>query len=210
MTVDPRLDATRDFDAAAPTWDEAPRRVQLARDVAAAMLRAIPFRSDMNVLDYGCGTGLVTLHLRPHVARITGADTSRGMLDVLAGKVRDLGLDGVETHLLDSATPWPGRFHAVVSSMTLHHVEHLEPLFQAFHDHLEPGGYVALADLDTEDGTFHENPAGVFHQGFERPLVLDLLVRAGFVEASASTAATVPKGDHAYSVFLACARRDRD
>lgn len=67
----------RDFDKAAATWDEDPRRVKLAEDVAAAILREAVLSKDMDALDFGCGIGLVTLKLQPYVRSITGAD-SRG------------------------------------------------------------------------------------------------------------------------------------
>jgi len=53
--------------------------------------------------------------------------------------------------------------------MALHHIESTQALVQVFSDHLKPGGMVALADLDKEDGSFHpEGSEGIFHRGFER------------------------------------------
>jgi precorrin-6B methylase 2 len=54
----------RDFDKEAAAWDEQPARVQLAGDVAAAIVRQVTLRTDMDVLDFGCGTGLLTLQWR--------------------------------------------------------------------------------------------------------------------------------------------------
>lgn len=203
MTVDPRSDTTRDFDAAAPTWDETPRRVQLARDVAAAIRRAVPLGPAMAVLDFGCGTGLVTLELAPHLARISGMDSSKGMLEVLerksGGRIPAILLGPDELPAL------PQPVDGLVSSMTLHHVARLEPLFGAFFNLLVPGGFVALADLDAEDGSFHEDSRGVYHKGFCRSALLDLLNKAGFERVQVTDAAQVAKGGCTYSVFLAVA-----
>jgi predicted TPR repeat methyltransferase len=46
----------------------------------------------MEALDYGCGSGLVTLGLQPLAGRITGADGSQEMLQVLSRKVRERGM----------------------------------------------------------------------------------------------------------------------
>ncbi len=72
----------RDFDKEAALWDENPGRVKVAKDVAAAILQNVTITADMRALDFGCGTGLVTLQLQPLVKSITGMDSSRGMLDI--------------------------------------------------------------------------------------------------------------------------------
>ena len=195
---------TNRFDQAAATWDEQPRRVKLAQAVADEIARQIHLSHDIDVLDFGCGTGLLTFALQPLVRSVTGADTSSGMLDVLRQKVQAQGLANVETVLLDSEVTLSSsaRFHLIVSSMALHHVANLAPLFKRFHEHLHPGGRVALADLDREDGSFHDDPRDVYHLGFERSEVQTLLAEAGFVDLGATTAIITRKGSHDYPVFL--------
>lgn len=197
------------FDQAAPTWDAEERRVLLARGVTEAIAKRCALPADLDVLDFGCGTGLVSLGLRPLVRSVTGVDTSRGMLDVLEGKLLDRKLDGVRALFLppDAPLSLPERFDLVVSSMALHHVANLAPLFAQFRDHLRPGGRVALADLDLEDGTFHDDARGIFHFGFDRGAVAALLEGAGFVDVAVETAAVTRKGERSYPVFLATGRR---
>jgi tRNA (cmo5U34)-methyltransferase len=201
-------DANR-FDQAAATWDEQPRRVQLAGAVADEIARQIHLSHHIDVLDFGCGTGLLTLALQPLVRSVTGADASSGMLDVLKQKVQAQGLANVETILLDPEVPLSldARFHLIVSSMALHHVANLAPLFSRFHKQLEPGGRVALADLDREDGSFHEDARDVFHLGFERSELQTLLAAAGFVGLDVTTAAITRKENRDYPVFLITGRR---
>jgi tRNA (cmo5U34)-methyltransferase len=197
--------ATRDrFDEAATTWDEQPRRLELAAAVATEIRRRVPLSGETDVLDFGCGTGLVTLALQPFVGSVTGADTSSGMLDELSRKVRDRHLANVATLLLDPGAPLPSdpRYDLIVSSMALHHVEDVGALFQRLHGLLREGGRVALADLDREDGTFHEDPTGVFHLGFGRDDILSLLARAGFSSLAVTTAAVTRKDGREYPVFL--------
>lgn len=200
---------TARFDQAAATWDAEERRIHLARGVTESITTRCALPADLDVLDFGCGTGLVSLGLRPLVRSVTGVDTSRGMLDVFERKVRDQQLDGVRAVLLtpDSPLSLPDRFHLVVSSMTLHHVADLAPLFSRFHDHLHPGGRVALADLDLEDGTFHEDAKDVVHLGFERGWIAALLAAAGFVEVVVETATVTRKEERSYPIFLATGRK---
>ena len=199
---------TSPFDERAQTWDEQPRRVQLAADIFAALERAIPLRPDMAALDYGAGTGLLTLALAPRVRRITAVDSSRGMLDVLARKAQAAGLGNVVRLLADFAEdpPPPGPYDLVTSAMTLHHVADIGGLLRIFFRLLGDGGVLALADLDAEDGTFHEQTAGIHHFGFDRAALSAQLAAAGFADIRFTTAARIAKARE-YPVFLATARK---
>ncbi|MCX5892020.1 MAG: methyltransferase domain-containing protein [Deltaproteobacteria bacterium] len=203
-----------DFEKEAAVWDAEPRRVKLAHDVAEAMIREIKPTQDMDVLEVGCGTGLVTLRLQPLVRRITGVDTSPAMLAVFQGKVKQQGLTNVYPQLLDleQGGQVAGRFHLLVSSMTMHHVEDTAALLRGWFDLLLPGGWLGVADLDTEDGSFHGDHRGVYHFGFARDGLQALLEKTGFRQVRATTAATITKevsgaGQREYSVFLLVGRK---
>lgn len=201
---------TSSFDARAQTWDDDPRRVKLATDIFAALERAVPLRAEWAALDYGAGTGLLTLTLAARVRRVLAVDSSAGMLAVLAGKARDGGFANVETLHADFAKdPLPaGPFDLVASAMTLHHVADVKLLFRKFFALLAPGGRIALADLDAEDGSFHgANAAGVHHLGFDRAALGRQLADAGFIDVRFADAARSEKNGRAYVVFLAAACR---
>jgi tRNA (cmo5U34)-methyltransferase len=200
---------TRRFDQIAANWDADTARVRLANAVAEAIARQIALTPAMDVLDVGCGTGLLTLALQPFVRRVTGADTSQGMLDVLAGKLRDRSLNSVTTLLLrlDDGYALSGTYDLIVSSMALHHVSDLASLFARFHEHLRPGGQVALADLDREDGSFHTpDVTDVFHLGFDRHELKALLAAAGFDDLADTTAFIHHRNGRDYPVFLISGR----
>jgi len=202
-----------DFDKEAAVWDS-DRRVKLAYEVADAIIREVKPTKDMEALDFGCGTGLVTLRLQPLVRSITAVDNSQGMLTVLQDKLRKQGLTNVYPLLVDLSRGdrITGKFHLVVSSMTLHHVEDSARLCQLWFDLLLPGGWLGIADLDTEDGSFHGDNTGVFHLGFGRPALQALLRRTGFDEVRVVSAASMVKevpgeGARRYTIFLALGRK---
>lgn len=183
------------FDRAAATWDEDPRRVHMAESVVRAVLKAVPLAPDASVLDFGCGTGLVALGLRPHVGKVTGVDASDAMLRVLRDKAKRQGLDGVETVpvALESPALPPGPFDLVVGNMVLHHVREVPPLLRRFHGVLKSGGVLALSDLDEEGGLFHPDPTGVHHNGFNRETLRRTFEEAGFIHVFDGTAVEVTK-----------------
>jgi 2-polyprenyl-3-methyl-5-hydroxy-6-metoxy-1,4-benzoquinol methylase len=199
---------TGHFDREAGAWDLEARRVALARGVVGAIQERVPLTGAMDVLDFGCGTGLVTLAVAPLVGTITGADTSPGMLKVLGEKAAAVGLAVAQKTLEGGARlALGGPYHLIVSSMTLHHVADVPGLFHQFAAHLLPGGQVALADLDSEDGSFHNGVPDVHHLGFRREQISAWLAAAGFLEVQLATAAVMRKGDKDYPVFLATGRR---
>lgn len=172
----------RDFDKEAASWDEQPGRVKLADDIARAISEQIPLTPEMDMMDFGCGTGLLTLRLRRLVRSATGVDSSQGMVDIFNAKVARLELSKANAMLvdLDKGDVLTGRYDLVLSSMTLHHVRGIEALFAQFHRVTAPGGYLCIADLDLDDGQFHADNTGVFHFGFNRADLRKVFTEAGF------------------------------
>jgi len=204
----------RDFDKDAAQWDAKPERVRLANDVASAIIREAGLLRDVNVLDFGCGTGLLTLSLQPHVKTITGVDSSQGMLEVLREKIRSQGLGNVYAMFVnfEKGVRVQGAYELIVSSMTLHHVQDTAGLLRQWYALLMPGGRVFFADLDAEDGSFHSDNTGVFHHGFDRSRLRTLLQDAGYRDIRDTTASTFIKevagaGKREFSVFLIRARK---
>lgn len=202
---------TEHFDQKAATWDEDPARVERAAEIARQIMEAIPLDRDMDVLEFGSGTGLLGFNLLPHVSRVTFADTSEGMLARVREKLRaGEHRRGHVLHLDSHELRLPRRYDAIVSLLTLHHVSDTAGVIRLLADHLTPGGWLALCDLDTEDGSFHEDPAMDVHHGFERESLLALVDEAGLVEGRVQTAYTI-RTEHTgsvrdYTLFLLTAR----
>jgi len=204
----------RDFDAAAASWDENPGRVKVADDIAKAIRETVKPQPGWEALDFGCGTGLLTLRLRPSVHGITGVDTSRGMLDVLEAKVAQQKLANVKTLLadLEKGDTLDGQYDLVASSMTFHHVKEIGPVVATLAGVLKPGGVLAIADLDSDEGKFHESPEGVFHNGFDRCTIQKAFCSAGLTDVRNRTAVIIrkPAADgeiRAFSIFLMTGRK---
>ena len=66
------------FDERAKDWESDPKKVERARVVADAIRKSIPLSNEMNALEYGCGTGLLSFALQSDLGQITLADTSQG------------------------------------------------------------------------------------------------------------------------------------
>ncbi|PKQ14922.1 MAG: SAM-dependent methyltransferase [Actinobacteria bacterium HGW-Actinobacteria-7] len=177
----------RNFDDEAASWDEQPGQVEFALELASAIRVSIDLSPDMDVLDFGCGTGLLATELLPSVRSVTAADTSAGMLDVLNRKIATRSLANIRTALIGSDA-MGGDYDLILCSLTLHHVEDVEGLLGDFHRMTAAVGRLCICDIDLDGGAFHENRAGVFHDGFKRDSLSAMMEAAGFVDIEATTA----------------------
>ena len=196
------------FDSRAREWDDDPKRVTRANAVADAIRGAVRLDPKMSALEYGCGTGLLSFALRNDLGPITLVDTSQGMLDVLAEKIVAAGITNMTPLHLDLATdPLPtDRIDIIYNLMALHHVIDTDRALKAFYSLLNPGGYLCIADLDQEDGSFHSQDS-VFdgHNGFDRGSLGKTLSQIGFVNVRFSTIYEMNKNGRKYPLFLAVA-----
>ena len=201
------------FDERAKDWDSDPKKVERARLVAEAIRRAIPLSREMKALEYGCGTGLLSFALQSDLGQITLADTSQGMLEVLSEKIVRAGVTNMHPVRLDLAfDPLPlERYDLTYSLMTLHHIQDANGILVKFRDLLRPHGYLLVADLDKEDGTFHTDGTTDVHLGFERDELRKTVENIGFENVTFSTAYEIKKKigneEKTFPVFLMTAQK---
>ena len=205
------------FNREASQWDDNPRRSALALAVAKAIIATTKPVKTMRALEFGCGTGLVTLEIAPLVRSLSAIDTSREMLAVLQEKIRSSRITNIETLCLDllrnmQEGEQAESFDLIYSSMTLHHISDTAGFLNRISSILAPGGIIAIADLDKEDGLFHDDPLEQVHHGFERGELAAMLEAAGLQTTMFETVYLVEKENRegkkaAYPVFLVTATK---
>lgn len=195
------------FKQKAGDWDASQMRLQLSSAIGSTILKHVPLNNEMEVMDFGAGTGLLTSHIVPRVRQVAAIDTSAAMLERLTAKPE---FSGKVTAICQDITELPldRQFDLIISAMAMHHVENIHNLFETFAKHLRPGGRIALADLDKEDGSFHPADAeGVYHHGFERDALQAIIEDNGFHDIRFETAHTVDKEGKQYPIFLVIASK---
>jgi ubiquinone/menaquinone biosynthesis C-methylase UbiE len=204
---------TNSFDNKAREWDQPPRRLEMASIFADRIRGQIPLSTTMDLLEFGCGTGQVSLQFSPSVRRIHLVDTSPGMLEVLQEKIRDRSIVNMEPHcgeIFDLPLA-EGRFDLIYSLMALHHIPAIPPLLLHFQRLLKKGGHLCIGDLEPEDGLFHEANIEV-HHGFAIPELSRLIEESGFAVTAAERMHILHKTDRNgrlrdYPLFFLAARK---
>jgi ubiquinone/menaquinone biosynthesis C-methylase UbiE len=203
---------TSDFDVKALDWDQNEDRVNLAKEVAYGIKEFVNPTINTSALDFGCGTGLVSLALSPFLKDIALIDNSKGMLEVLKSKIDKTNYHNLKIieYDFESDPLIELRFDLIFSSMTLHHIQNIHLLFNIFYNLLNHDGVIALADLDKEDGSFHDTIFNV-HKGFYRDDLEQIAKKAGFTNISFKDIYTFVRpndfGQTNFPVFLMIAKK---
>ena len=184
-------------------WDENSKRVKGAKAIAEAIEKNIALNNTMHLMDFGAGTGLLSYCLSDKIAKVTAIDNSSSMLKVFHEKASAF-VCTTEMMKLDLSEEVPEGllFDGIISSMTIHHLEDIEGILGKMYAMLPNGGFIALADLDKEDGTFHSDNIGVFHFGFDREELVAIAKKVGFKELHIETVNTINKPHRSFPVFL--------
>ena len=194
------------FDDLAATWDDDPAKVERARTVASAIVDRIDLQG-AHVVEDGCGTGLLGFALLAleSVATLTFIDPSPGMRDVVERKIASLP---PQRACVLAPHEEVGRGHDLVASlMVLHHVDDPAWTIRQWSEWLEPGGHVAVADLYTEDGSFHGPDTDGVHRGFDPREVADWMREADLEPAEPVTVFEIQRESRSYPVWLLIGRR---
>ena len=191
----------------AESYEQVNHRVANVENIANIMLQCIEFLPSMKIMDFGSGTGLLLEKMAPSVRMISAVDISASMNKQLENK-RDLLSCDLEIIEMDLSREFLDRkFDGIISSMTMHHIKDIESMFKKFHSMLNDNGFIAIADLDAEDGSFHTEDTGVFHFGFDRKELMNIAIKTGFRGVEAQLASTVKKPQGNFPVFLLTATK---
>lgn len=195
------------FQHKAQNWDSGDIRVDGAKIIADAIEKEITLSENMEILDFGVGTGLLGFSIAPKVKQVYGVDTSATMLEKLKEKnTPKLQIKTFHQDIIKE--PLTQQFDGLISSMTLHHVENLNAFFKTIYTSIKKGGFITIADLESEDGTFHSDNTGVHHFGFDAQKLRKLVQKHGFENVKIQNINTIHKQHQDFGVFLLTATKD--
>ena len=159
------------FNHKAETFDS-PKNIFLANLVCQAVEKQIDLLSDKEILDFGGGTGLLTLPLAKQAKSVTLVDISEKMLEQARLKAEQQDIKNIqflEQDLLKN--PMEQEFDLIVVSRVLHHMPDLDEALSLFHQHLKEDGQLLLADFTKTEAN---------HHGFDLAELEKQLIEHGF------------------------------
>jgi ubiquinone/menaquinone biosynthesis C-methylase UbiE len=202
-----------EFDQKAQEWDKNKMHLERTMAVAGQLQKLIPFRPNMKVMEFGAGTGLLSFHLKDRFSEITLMDSSREMLKMAEQKMNVADHSKFKTLFLNlEKEEYHGDpFDIIYSQMVLHHVRDTDAMIRKFYQLLNQDGFLAIADLYQEDGSFHDDNLDV-HKGFDPEKLLAILLQQGFHDIQIAPCFVIRKEISVekikeYPVFLMTAQR---
>lgn len=148
-----RAAVTAMFDRIAPRYDLVNRLMTLGLDRSwrRAAVSALGLRLEDRVLDLGCGTGDLTIEAAAAGLRVVGVDLSAGMLCVAERRAARLAWIRGDAAALPLAAQ---SLRGVVSGFALRNFIDLGAVFAECARVLEPGGRLALLEIDEPRSRF--------------------------------------------------------
>ena len=195
------------FDERARLWDAEKIHLERSAVIANFLERMIPLNQSWKALEYGAGTGILSFLLKDKLSEILLMDNSREMIAVCKEKAVHNHTKNIHPLVFDlEQNDYDGKFDLIYNQMVLHHVKNVSFMFDKFFSLLSPGGYLAIADLYTEDGSFHGENQDV-HKGFDPEDLSQLLKGKGFEKTEFRSVFEIERESKRYPLFLLTAKK---
>lgn len=173
-----------DWDEIAASWDNADTRLYAERVFDSWNRKIAPLVSNLSearLLDFGCGTGLLTEKLAPICRHIVAVDSSAGMVEVLKIKLVDQHIDNV-TPLVTAIDPaainkypeFSENFDIVVASSVCSFLPSYDSTLKDVSSVIQPGGLFVQWDW------LSEMPIARIRRAFETSGLTNLSIDEAF------------------------------
>lgn len=159
-------------------------RIDLANLIVNQVKPELQNSKDKSLLDYGSGTGLVSLQLADLVESVLLVDSSKQMLEVADTKISKLDIPNANVLQADFTEESPDlQVDIILISLVLLHIPETQIILQELFNTLNTDGKLIIVDFDKNDEISHPK----VHNGFLHEELKNKLATAGFSSTDIQT-----------------------
>ena len=152
-------------------------RIELAKVIVKEVRPELRNSKSKSLIDYGSGTGLISLELSDLVDSILLVDSSKQMLEVAKAKISHKGITNSKVLYSDFTQETPElKADIVLMSLVLLHIPDTKKILQELFNILNNGGKLIIIDFDKNDKINHPK----VHNGFSHEELKKRLSEVGF------------------------------
>ncbi|WP_339148498.1 MULTISPECIES: methyltransferase domain-containing protein [unclassified Sutcliffiella] len=159
-------------------------RIKLANIISKEVKTELRDSQSKSLIDYGSGTGLVSLALADSVESVLLVDSSKQMLEVAAAKIKNKGITNARVRYSDFTKESSDlKADILLLSLVLLHIPDTKQLLKELYNSLHPGEKLILVDFDKNERVQHPS----VHNGFSQEELKQLLSETGFTSITMKT-----------------------
>ncbi|MBY0099726.1 class I SAM-dependent methyltransferase [Mesobacillus maritimus] len=159
-------------------------RMALAKVIVREVKTELQNSITKSLIDYGSGTGLVSLELSGLVESILLVDSSKQMLEVAEAKITARGISNAKVLYSDFTQETPElKADIVLLSLVLLHIPDTNKILQELYNILNDGGKLIIVDFDKNETIHHPT----VHNGFKHEELKQKLTQVGFTFSEVHT-----------------------
>ena len=175
---------TDKFEMIAKIYDT-PERVQIAKISSETIREYLVDSKSKNVIDFGCGTGLVGMDLLNDFQSILFLDSSQKMINQVRQKISRFSIENADTLCFDFEKDILTDLHAdyIFMAQVLLHIKEFKLVLLKLYDVLNPGGHLIIIDFNRND----EIDTDMVHSGFDQEMLTDIMLDIGYKNVQSKT-----------------------
>ncbi|WP_117170148.1 class I SAM-dependent DNA methyltransferase [Paraliobacillus sediminis] len=152
-------------------------RIELAKVIVKEVRAELRNSKPKSLIDYGSGTGLISLELSDLVDSILMVDSSKEMSEIAKAKISYRGMTNSKVLYSDFTQETPElKADIILMSLVLHHIPDTIKILQELYNILNNGGKLIIIDFDKNDKINHPK----VHNGFSHEGLKKRLSEVGF------------------------------
>jgi len=168
-------------------------RIELANIIVKEVRPQLQNSKTKTLIDYGSGTGLISLELTDLVDSTLLVDSSNQMLEVAQAKISHKEIDNAKVLYSDFTQETPElKADIVLVSLVLLHIPDTTKILRELYNILNDDGKLIIIDFDKNDKINHP----MVHNGFEHNELKQKLQEVGFA------ATTIETFHHGNRIFM--------